>query len=246
MVFNLARKIIPAPIKPVIKLVNSKMPKALTAPLKFAMELDFQKGFAKQFEANPSMILEDWKTNHALDKILEICNIQNTTRVLDVGCGIASVLHFVGGERHGIDPLADEYKKIYSYPKGMTILKGSSEDIPFPKDYFDVVFSSNALDHCSSPRKTIEEICRVLKSGGYFILSVEVFPNNKPRGFEHPHTFTKGFVRSLVGAKFRTVFEKASMMMEIGSRKCGSKEEYFLAESANPAEELTLLLRKKR
>lgn len=220
------------------------MPSVITVPLKEAMEIEFQRNFVKQFQSNPDVIREDWEVNHSLKQIVDICQINDNTKVLDVGCGISSVLHFIKGDRFGIDPLADKYHKIYQYPSGIKVTNGSGEKIPFPDNYFDVVFSSNALDHCVSPKKTIDGIYRVLKSSGYFILSVEVFPNSNPRGFEHPHTFTKNYVRSLVGGKFRTVFEKGTEMKDISKRTVNGEEEYYLSDTSNPVEEITLLLRK--
>jgi ubiquinone/menaquinone biosynthesis C-methylase UbiE len=238
-----AAAIKPAPLKSVARLVY-KIPwiqKILADHLKVTTELDFQKLYVKQFEANPSMILEDWKTYHDLDKILEICKIQSTTKVLDVGCGISTVLHWIDGERYGIDPLAEEYMKIYSYPEGIRIAKASGEEIPFPNEYFDVVFCSNALDHFSKPERAIDEIHRVLKAGGYFVLAVEFFEGKKPRDFAHPHTFTKEYAYSLLETKFRVVFEKETLMNAIGSRKRDDKEEFFLIPSPNRTKELVIL-----
>ena len=38
---------------------------------------------------------------------------------------------------------------------------------PFPTSYFDVVYSSNVLEHVNEPPKVIGEIIRVLKPGGH-------------------------------------------------------------------------------
>lgn len=65
----------------------------------------------------------------------------------------------------------------------MTILRGVGENIPFPDEFFDAVFCSNALDHVEDPKKTVEEIHRVLKKGGYFILTVEIF-KRREKGYQ--------------------------------------------------------------
>ena len=38
---------------------------------------------------------------------------------------------------------------------------------PLPTSYFDVVYSSNVLEHVKEPPKVISEIIRVLKPGGH-------------------------------------------------------------------------------
>lgn len=245
MVFNIAKKIIPESCKPIIKKVENKLPKSLTTPLKLTMELDFQKQFVKQFKSNQSIILEDWRVNHSLDKVIEICGIKESTKILDVGCGISTVLHWVNGERYGIDPLADEYLKIYSYPDGIKVTKGSGESIPFIDKYFDVVFSTNALDHCSNPMKLLDEVWRVLSDTGYFILVVEIYPTKIDRGFEHPHSFTKIFLKTLLSNKFEIIFERYSKMKAIEEKVTNGDTRYYLVDSPNHTDEITLIMRKR-
>jgi ubiquinone/menaquinone biosynthesis C-methylase UbiE len=138
------------------------------------------------------------------------------------------VLHFVDGERYGIDPLVDKYKQLYSYPEGADIRKGFGEEIPFPDEYFDIVFCSSALDHVINPQKTIVETHRVLKPGGYFVLSVEVFEENTVS--DHSlHSFEKKDVYSLLDGKLRAVFERELPRVPLrayvnGSRKSQNKE----------------------
>jgi len=120
---------------------------------KYSVELSFQKEWVKEFKQNKHKVLEYWKKHRYLDDVNKICKITKDSTVLDVGCGLSSVLHFVEGKRFGIDSLADEYLKMYEYPEGITVKKGFGEYLPFPNNNFDVVFCSNALDHITSPKK---------------------------------------------------------------------------------------------
>lgn len=147
----------------------------------------YQLECVKKFTTSKFKILEYWKKYRYLDEICAICKIENIMKILEFGCGISTVLHFVKGERYGINPLANEYKKIYSYPAGINIKKAFGEDITFKEESFDVVFRSNALDHVSDSQKTVNEIHRVLKPRGYFVLIVEVF-KKKPRELSHTLT----------------------------------------------------------
>jgi ubiquinone/menaquinone biosynthesis C-methylase UbiE len=50
------------------------------------------------------------------------------------------------------------------------------EDLPFPDNYFDGILSFSTLRYVPDINKAIQEIYRVLKPGGYFIID---FPNKK-------------------------------------------------------------------
>ncbi|MBS7250442.1 MAG: class I SAM-dependent methyltransferase [Candidatus Freyarchaeota archaeon] len=182
---------------------------------KYYAELAFQVEWAKTFKRNKDKVLACWKEYRSLDDILKICKFTEKTRILDVGCGISTVLHYILGERYGIDPLADYYHKIYKYPEGITVMKGFGENIPFPDNFFDVVFCSNALDHVSNPVKTVSEIHRVLKNSGLFVLIVETFDRLISRDLAHPHNFSKRDVLKMVKA-FEIVFMKEGLWIDFG------------------------------
>ena len=203
---------------------------------KYDFELSFQGGWAKEFKENKSKVLEYWKKYRYLDEINNICKIDDNNRVLDIGCGISTVLHYIKGERFGIDPLADEYFKLYNYPEGIKIQKGFGENISFSSQFFDVVFCSNVLDHTTDPQKTVDEIFRVLKNGGYFVLTVEVFESKKQRDLAHPHCFTKEDIFSLIGTKFVIIFENISPWIGLRAYINGSRESHN--------EELIMVLKK--
>lgn len=174
-------------------------------------ELEWQKQWVDLFRANKPKAQEYWEKFRYLDDIKSTTGINSGSRVLDVGCGISSVLHFVEGERYGIDPLADEYKKLYSYPDGINVQKADGENLPFADAYFDVVFCSNVLDHVTDPVQTIDGILRVLKPGGYFVFTIEVFGDGTHRDDpHHPHTMTPTTVDALIKDKFRKLWLKES------------------------------------
>lgn len=200
---TLLKRIIPTPIKSALNILG------FTNLLnKYAVELAFQIEWAKDFTNNRSRVLEYWQKYRYLDEINAICKAENNMRILDVGCGISTVLHYMNGERYGIDPLANEYKKVYNYPEGINIQKGVGEDLPFPDEYFGVVFCSNVLDHVTDPPRTVDEIYRVLKASGYFVLTVEIFGEETQRDPAHPHSLTKEMLYPLFESKFKAVLEE--------------------------------------
>ena len=56
----------------------------------------------------------------------------------------------------------------------LRIINAVGEAIPFADDLFDIVYSTNALEHTSDPLKVLYEAIRVLKPGG--ILQI-IYPN---------------------------------------------------------------------
>jgi len=113
--------------------------------------------------------------------------------ILDIGCGPRGSLEWakMASERIGLDPLADKYLRLGAKEHNMTYIKAASENIPFPNEYFDVVCSFNSLDHVEDVVKSTEEIKRVLKIGGVFLLIVDI--HNYPTPTE-PQAFKWDFL----------------------------------------------------
>ncbi|MDH3310517.1 MAG: class I SAM-dependent methyltransferase [Gammaproteobacteria bacterium] len=112
--------------------------------------------------------------------IHELKKIRDTSlKLLEIGPGPVSLLS--AGVDQGlfeitaIDPLADIYKKIMqqnnlTYP--VKPVKGYGERLLkyFEKDSFDIVYSSNALDHTISPRECMVQMSQVVTQGGVIFL----------------------------------------------------------------------------
>ena len=68
------------------------------------------------------------------------------------------------------DFFAPGYENVYpSYVKNINIL-----DIPYSKEYFDVVICNHVLEHIEEDLQGMSEIYRVLKRGGFAILQVPI------------------------------------------------------------------------
>ena len=99
-------------------------------------------------------------------------------RVLDVGCGPRGSLEWcaIAAERVGLDPLADDYRRLGVKRHAMTYCCAPAEAIPFADWHFDVVICINALDHVDDVERATTEMCRVLAPGGLLLLIVEIHP----------------------------------------------------------------------
>jgi ubiquinone/menaquinone biosynthesis C-methylase UbiE len=96
--------------------------------------------------------------------------------ILDIGCGPRGSLEWahMTKKRIGLDPLADKYMKMGADKHKMEYVKAYVEHMPFPDDHFDVITSFNSLDHVADLQQACQEIIRVLKPGGRFLLAVDI------------------------------------------------------------------------
>jgi ubiquinone/menaquinone biosynthesis C-methylase UbiE len=102
--------------------------------------------------------------------------------VLDVGTGtgllaIEFARRVPGVEVTGLDlsdvvlELARDHVQRSEVPLRVSFEKGNAEDMPFEDDTFDLVISSNTLHLVENPTRMFDEIQRVLKPQGTFLIS---------------------------------------------------------------------------
>ncbi len=104
-------------------------------------------------------------------------------RVLDIGCGRASLLRFLdklGCECHGTErvdfPLPEGSGPIRFHPAAV-------EAMPFDGEYFDLVVMWHVLEHLGDPAATLHEVPRIMKPGGTLALAVPNFDSLQRRLF---------------------------------------------------------------
>jgi cyclopropane fatty-acyl-phospholipid synthase-like methyltransferase len=87
--------------------------------------------------------------------------------LLDIGCGRGEFLKgFVscGVNGHGVDQSSAARK--YCPEAELRNSDIENEGIPYPDNYFDVVYSKSVIEHFHYPERLIKEMYRVLKPGG--------------------------------------------------------------------------------
>lgn len=97
-------------------------------------------------------------------------------RILDVGCGPASLLWTVNQQPIGLD-FSLTYVKEYRRHGGEAFV-GSADRLPFADASFDGVFTIGLLHHLSDEQaaKCITEMLRVCRPGGYVLVVDAVLP----------------------------------------------------------------------
>jgi len=139
--------------------------------------------------------LSKWKypNNLQLRRYNEACNIiinkqkdkinKNPIKILDIGCADAFLYKILSEktdmnkfELYGIDISSERIllaKKRFDGIINIDFKNGNMENMHFFKSNdFDIIISIESLEHVIYPQKAIEEMQRILKPEGLFVLSV--------------------------------------------------------------------------
>lgn len=104
--------------------------------------------------------------------LLKSVGTEENARILDAGCGkgrFAGLLveYFPEAEIWGVD-ISDAM--LACTPRSINTRQGSLLNLPFEDNYFDTVYSIEALEHSVNPKAAIRELTRVVKPGGIVII----------------------------------------------------------------------------
>lgn len=131
----------------------------------------------------------------------------NDKVVLDIGPGPAGSLNMFTSSkaRIGVDPLVEKYRAFGVASHNMIYLSSYAEQIPLPSESVDVVVSVNSLDHVRDPKLVVAEAKRLLKTGGYFLVSINLYEDPNPR---EPFCFTPEIIDSLFSDGYEKEWSK--------------------------------------
>lgn len=95
-------------------------------------------------------------------------------RVLDLGCGIGFTTarltqHY---ETYGLDSASNHIWLTRRRAPTARLTLGSAEHLPYPDAHFAAVVMLDVLEHLSHERAVLAEVARVLRPGGWLVLSV--------------------------------------------------------------------------
>jgi len=118
--------------------------------------------------------------------------IREGEAVLDIGCGagvdsiIAGKLTGPSGPVTGIDLVPEMLARARENARlagvdQVTFQESSAEQLPFPDKSFEVVISNGVLNLVVDKVKALEEVYRVLKPGGRFMLADQVLSGELPK-----------------------------------------------------------------
>jgi len=145
------------------------------------------------------------------DKIeQELLGTHTHPRVLDVGCATGAMLEMLknrGWQTAGVEisPSADYAKE----KRGLEVYKSNLEDCGFASGSFDVILASHLLEHLNNPEIFLRESFRLLRTGGYLILTTPNIAGFQARLFksrwrsaifDHLYLFSKKTLKAMLGS----------------------------------------------
>ena len=151
--------------------------------------------------------------------------------VLDVGCGSGFVTRDIArltkGWVMGIDGscgLIDVAKKILKDYSNTKLCIGNAEQLPFKNNSFDIVTCNLLLMWANNPKKIVNEMTRVAKTGGKILASLEPDYGGKLHWPENPKVdpiFAGKAIKERggdphIGRKLRLLFVRAGLETKVG------------------------------
>ncbi|MBN1676242.1 MAG: class I SAM-dependent methyltransferase [Kiritimatiellae bacterium] len=130
--------------------------------------------------------------------------------VLDIACGTGYGSDILLREGKAaavygvdIDPRTIEYAGRVYARDGLVFREGTILDIPFADGFFDLVVSFETIEHVADEERQLQEVRRVLKPGGQYVLST---PNDWGVGEVapfHVRSYTLASLRGAISSCFR-------------------------------------------
>jgi len=117
------------------------------------------------------------------EQLFKQTNLNNVSNVLEVGCGIGFLASYLSKEYKwnvtGIDLDPDQVKRAKNENKENDYLRffeADTTDLPFEKNEFDMILSFDVLHHIPNWDKALNEISRILRLNGMYILNDLALP----------------------------------------------------------------------
>lgn len=154
-------------------------------------------------------------------RAIEFCHFKENDILLDLGCGKGATIKYLSDNYNiaakGLDiseNLVEEARKINL---NSDIVISSGENIPYKNKVFDGVLAECTLSLMNNMKKTIDEVSRVMKTGGYFVIS-DIYANETEfleelqnyslnTCLRHPHDLNK-FKKILAEKGFNILLEE--------------------------------------
>ncbi len=125
-----------------------------------------------------------------VERLLTQIDLSNVREVLEVGCGVGTLSSHLARKYKwnvtGIDLDPEQIERARKDRVGNECLKFFEADVtqlPFEDREFDMVLSFDVLHHIPNWDKALEEVSRVLKPNGFYVLSDLTFPKSMGRAF---------------------------------------------------------------
>ncbi len=201
--------------------------------LKKQQEL-YDKGWRKELSAGKEQ-RGNLRTN--LEFLTETNLLKPNDRILEIGCGIGSVVFELSGQGYDITGTDISGEAItYGLKKygDIKLQVQPAEDLQFEDETFDVVLSFDLFEHIARVDRHISEVHRVLRKDGFYLLqtpnkySNTIFETLCHKSLKwrraHPSLHTPGQLRQRLSRHgFETQFVKMNPVNEFTLNKLRKK-----------------------
>lgn len=131
-------------------------------------------------------------------------------KLLDVGSGDGVALwllrkKFPDLELYGIDPVPAALETARERVPEATFEEASAERLPFPDDFFDIIISSDVIEHVENPDTMLDEVSRVAKERADIIIGTPVRHSKTPLDHNHIQEFFAEDYVEMMKRHFRDV-----------------------------------------
>lgn len=137
-------------------------------------------------------------SQRSVEKMTELIKdrVDESTRLVDVGAGYGGTARYFA-KKFGChvdclnlsekeNDLNKQKNQELGYEKLVDVYGGNFEALPFSDDSYEVAIAQDALLHSGNKKKVLEEVDRVLKSGGDFIFTDPMQADDCPEGVLKP------------------------------------------------------------
>lgn len=107
-------------------------------------------------------------------KLLSLLSDLKNKKVLDVGAGTGRIsleLFSLGAQVTALDVSEKILEVLKRKNKKIATVVGEAENLPFENESFDLVVSAFLIVHLKDPARFFDEVYRVLKPGGIFLVT---------------------------------------------------------------------------
>jgi arsenite methyltransferase len=126
------------------------------------------------------------------ERALDFCSLRSGSRVIDVGCGAGETLKLLEGagvsRPVGLDPSERFLEEAHTRLESTQLIRGRAETLPFKDLLFDALFCECVLSILEDGTRAPLEWARVLKRGGFLILSDVFTKNGRSPASPEPHS----------------------------------------------------------
>jgi len=205
------------------------MARLMDEDLKKQQEL-YNEGWRKELKTGKE---ERGNLQTNLEFLAQTNLLKASDKVLDIGCGIGSVVFELGRQGYNVTGIDISGEAIaYGLKKygDIRLEVQPAETLPYENESFDVVLSFDLFEHIARIDTHISEVWRVLRPGGYYLFqtpnkySNAVYETLRTKSLQwrryHPSLHSPGQLRRrLAGHGFETRFVKMNPINEFTLKK---------------------------